>query len=304
MFAEKLWLQKVLKCKYVFTALIIIAIFMVYSGPVSASTPSQVTLNAPSNGATNIPTAPTLTWYSASGATWYQVQISRNSTFSDLILDQSTTSTSLLVRSPLLSGGTTSSWLDLDRNTTYWWRVRGMSSSGIYGPWSSTRYFTTKQRRVWSPVLHYVDIGRDYYHFQGRWDSDAVNFYIREQRYVTSLLRYRIWWEAEVRFINPTNYHGQIYSGSSNTFTNMPSHNFEFGTDEMGHQTRRPDQLLAGTVYYADRSLTRSPNQPSTFRVEIESEITDWTPPAGSARAHWDIRGQLDAPTSHSWTIN
>lgn len=294
------------KCKNLVTALLFLAIFMVYTGSVSASTPSQVTLNAPSNGATSVSTAPTLTWYSASGATWYQVQISSNSTFSNIILDQSTTSTSLLVKSPFLSSGTTSSLLDLQKNTTYYWRVRGMSSGGVYGPWSSTRYFTTKQRRVWSPVVHYVDIGRDYYHFQGRWDSEAINLFTREQSYglYGGLLRYRIWWESEVRFIDPTNYHGQIYSGSSNTFTNMPSHNFEFSTDEMGHQTRRPDQLIANTVYYGDRSLTRSPNQPSVFKVMIESELTDWNPPAGSPRAHWDERGQIDAPISRQWTIN
>jgi len=95
-----------------------------------ATLPSQVSLNSPIDQETEVPSSTTLTWNTAANATTYQVQVSKNSSFTNLIVNQ----TGLTGTSYNLTG--------LDAATTYYWRVRGNNSFGD-GPWSVTRSFTT-----------------------------------------------------------------------------------------------------------------------------------------------------------------
>jgi len=96
---------------------------------ISAGAPT-VTLVSPSNGASGVSTSPTLNWSQAAGATSYDVQVSTNPNFSNLVVNTSTTSNSYNV-TPALAG-----------NTTYWWRVRATNNCGT-GTYTSSWSFTT-----------------------------------------------------------------------------------------------------------------------------------------------------------------
>jgi hypothetical protein len=88
------------------------------------------TLVSPNNGATGVPTSPTLSWNSVSGATNYTVQLANNNSFSSPIVNQNTSSSSLVV-SPALAG-----------STVYYWRVLA-SNTNTTSPWSGINNFTT-----------------------------------------------------------------------------------------------------------------------------------------------------------------
>lgn len=92
--------------------------------------PEAPTLASPSNGATGVSTNSTLSWNSSSRAASYRLQVSTNSGFSPLVVDQSgITSTSYGV-----SG--------LTNNIIYYWRVSATNSGGT-SSYSSTWSFTT-----------------------------------------------------------------------------------------------------------------------------------------------------------------
>jgi len=92
--------------------------------------PSAPNLVVPPDGATGISTNPTLVWEQSTGASSYQLQVSTESSFSSIVLDQSgITSTSYTVT-------------DLAGNTTYYWRVNAANQGGN-GQWSAVKSFTT-----------------------------------------------------------------------------------------------------------------------------------------------------------------
>ncbi len=97
-----------------------------YASPVAAA-PSLV---SPADNAANIPAPPTLVWNSALTATGYRLQVSSNSSFTALVVDDSTiTDTTKQV------GGLTS-------QSTYYWRVRTLSVAGG-SAFSASRSFST-----------------------------------------------------------------------------------------------------------------------------------------------------------------
>ena len=87
------------------------------------------TLVSPADGATNISrTNAVLTWTSVAGATNYRLQVSTSSTFSALVFDNATlTSTSIS-----LSG--------LGSRVTYFWRVSASNTAGS-SVFSASRQF-------------------------------------------------------------------------------------------------------------------------------------------------------------------
>ncbi|HKJ67021.1 MAG TPA: glycosyl hydrolase family 18 protein [bacterium] len=88
-----------------------------------------VALLSPVNGSLRQSLSPALHWRSVPNALEYQCQISGESDFT-LIMKDTTLADSTYTTS------------DLERNTTYYWRVRATNSSD-HGPWSEVRYFTT-----------------------------------------------------------------------------------------------------------------------------------------------------------------
>ena len=98
--------------------------------PPPGGAPSVPALLSPSDGADHVSRTPTLSWSAASGATTYRVQVSSNSSFSAIVFDNgSITSTSVTL--PLLGS-----------RTRYWWHVRAQNSAGASG-YSGTRSFRT-----------------------------------------------------------------------------------------------------------------------------------------------------------------
>ncbi|MDI6766107.1 MAG: T9SS type A sorting domain-containing protein [Bacteroidota bacterium] len=95
-------------------------------------TPSTPTLASPNNNATCIPNSITLSWNRADRCpTSYHLQVATNSAFSAIFYENSSiTGISQTVNS-------------LSNNTTYYWRVRAINSTGNSN-WSSTYSFQTK----------------------------------------------------------------------------------------------------------------------------------------------------------------
>ncbi|MEE4331612.1 MAG: S8 family serine peptidase, partial [Wenzhouxiangella sp.] len=92
-------------------------------------------LVAPADGVTDLVLDPAFTWQAVSGATGYRFQLARDEGFSDLLTDQTTDQTGLMPD------------LDLDLQTTYFWRVGALNSCGD-SLWSETFSFTTRLEPV------------------------------------------------------------------------------------------------------------------------------------------------------------
>ena len=94
--------------------------------------PLERTLLAlPGNGSKNRGLTPQLVWNDVNGANSYQVQLSRDFTHTENVLNETVSGTSLTVSS------------ELDYTTLYFWRVRATGPSGT-SSWSSTYRFTTQ----------------------------------------------------------------------------------------------------------------------------------------------------------------
>jgi len=91
--------------------------------------PSKATLTTPRNNATQIPPSLTLSWDTLDDASSYIVQVSTNG-FSTYIVNETTS--------------ITSHDIEVNTNTTYQWRVRGVNSGGN-GSWSDVWSFTTRE---------------------------------------------------------------------------------------------------------------------------------------------------------------
>lgn len=81
------------------------------------------TLISPANGANVGTLTPTLSWSAVAGADAYQVQVSSNAAFSNIV-----------VNLPSVAGTTTS--VSLPDEGSYWWRVRAKAGADT-GPWSA-----------------------------------------------------------------------------------------------------------------------------------------------------------------------
>jgi hypothetical protein len=94
---------------------------------INTNAPAQVILTSPESGSLLEYPTPHLDWEDASGAISYQVQISTDSTFQELLQEVNTTNDDFIAS--LLSNG------------TYYWRVRARNEKGNMGSWSSTWSF-------------------------------------------------------------------------------------------------------------------------------------------------------------------
>jgi hypothetical protein len=94
------------------------------------SVPATPILTSPANQATGVSTNPTLGWNSTTGAETYQAQVSTSQNFSTITFNQSGIT------------GTSVSASGLSSNTTYYWRVRAVNTTGN-SAWSTVWSFTT-----------------------------------------------------------------------------------------------------------------------------------------------------------------
>jgi len=94
------------------------------------SNPTVPLLFNPQNNSINIPTTTTLQWYKLQNATSYRLQISKDSVFSQIVLNDSTLTDS------------SKTIIGLDTLTKYYWRVNGKNIGGVSN-WSSIWNFTT-----------------------------------------------------------------------------------------------------------------------------------------------------------------
>jgi len=162
-------------------------------------------------------------------------------------------------------------------------------------------------RQVWSPFDHTIVALRDTYRFGGIWDQRAINWLKENQRRVASPDSWRLWWESETRAPEP---HRQRMVGPDGIFTpyfyrsvvvnsittnSFPVHRLEAAGDEISHQTRRPDLLVANRLYTA--AVLMNPGNIANFAVTFESELTDWSIPGAIP----DVLGWGWIPGSHHW---
>jgi hypothetical protein len=85
---------------------------------------------SPDIGATNVSTTPIYQWTEYTGAINYELQVSRFSDFS--VLEYTTNVTGLFYKADK----------GLVNNTTFYWRVRGVTGPGTAGPWASGVFVT------------------------------------------------------------------------------------------------------------------------------------------------------------------
>jgi uncharacterized repeat protein (TIGR02543 family) len=103
----------------------------IYSFTTIPEIPGAVTITLPINNAANVSVTPTLTWTAGTGgaADIYMVKVSTSSTFSSLVVNDSTVTTTYTLSTTLTN------------STVYYWEVAGKNSTGT-GVFVSS-YFTT-----------------------------------------------------------------------------------------------------------------------------------------------------------------
>jgi hypothetical protein len=109
--------------------------------------PPAPNLISPTNGQTNVSVTPNLDWSDVSGASLYTVQVSLNSGFTAIVVNEDVTVSNYSVPSGILSG-----------QTTYYWRVSASNIGGT-GPWSTVWSFTTMLAPPAAPILVYPSNG-------------------------------------------------------------------------------------------------------------------------------------------------
>ncbi|WP_194977130.1 PKD domain-containing protein, partial [Aquiflexum lacus] len=100
--------------------------------------PDVPVLLSPANGSTEVDRIVNITWQSDSNADAYQVQVSTDSDFGNIIIDES----------GIVENGYTTP--ELGANTTYYWRVLASNTAGD-SDWSGVWSFTTEEEVVVNP---------------------------------------------------------------------------------------------------------------------------------------------------------
>lgn len=90
----------------------------------------STSLQTPTNGQTDVALAPTFTWATATNALSYEIQVATDNTFTSIVEDETSTTNSHTTVNTL------------SPSTTYYWRVRALSSCGD-GSYSTTFSFVT-----------------------------------------------------------------------------------------------------------------------------------------------------------------
>jgi hypothetical protein len=97
----------------------------------SVVTAPSIADGSPAPGATDVSLRPTFSWGALGGVDYYELEVATDANFSDVVIGEETEGTAYTPDS------------DLEKNTTYFWRVRGCTDDGECSDWSSTGVFTT-----------------------------------------------------------------------------------------------------------------------------------------------------------------
>lgn len=103
-----------------------------FGGLLAELTPTRLSppaLLSPANEAVNVPVNPTFEWTASGRATSFQINVSKNSSFDNLMVDERVSQTTFVES-------------NLEFGTRYFWRIRGFSSTDT-SDWSTIRRFTT-----------------------------------------------------------------------------------------------------------------------------------------------------------------
>ncbi len=115
------------------------------------SVPAQINLVSPESEATEVSTSPIFFWEAEDQATSYEIQVSTDETFTVIAATES----GIEEASVQITG--------IDANTSYFWRVRGVNTTGN-GPWSVIQFFSTSAiatPNLVSPANKSVNIALD-----------------------------------------------------------------------------------------------------------------------------------------------
>ncbi|MBI3159429.1 MAG: hypothetical protein HYZ26_07510, partial [Chloroflexi bacterium] len=93
----------------------------------------------------------------------YQIQVARDSGFTDLVHDEQVAGATSSAFTPLA---------DLESNRTYYWRVRAFNASGQYSAWSATGIFRTA---MLAPVQRLPEMNATLTTIRPTFDWDAVS---------------------------------------------------------------------------------------------------------------------------------
>jgi hypothetical protein len=135
---------------------------------ITGSEPVKSLLVSPVNGSENITLKPDLTWHPSAEATAYKLQVSSAANFNTIIKEYvGISTTSQLIEHGLIS------------NTTYYWRVQALNSSGE-GEWSDVWKFTTQ------PIVTAVSPDYDTGNFKVYPNPSIRNFNLKVPNYLSS----------------------------------------------------------------------------------------------------------------------
>lgn len=278
------------------------------------------TLSFPANAATGVPQTANLRWRKIFGATNYHIQISKNSTFTDLEIEFDETDT-------------TTTTVPLDKCLDYYWRVQA-STPYETSPYSSSRMFTVVDEIPTAPLLlgppdsAVVPNDRPLLSWDGdsctrsftvqiAWDADFTN--IIESQTIPGLTfqpqplegQESYYWR--VQGINGQNVPG----GYSDTLM------FTTGT----FPPRPPMLLLPGNTVIIPDTFTllqwnKPPNKPTSYTVDVDtapsfntsrarsfSNVSDTVMPLDllmyCTKFYWRVRGSNTAgPGNYSATFS
>lgn len=128
---------------------------------VATAPPTAPTLTSPANGATDVGSRPTFTWQAVAQASSYLVEVATDAAFSTIVTSGTVSNTSFTPS------------IDLDSNTTYYWRVRVTNGCGSV---ASTRSFTTSVLPGFCAVgtIPQLALNEDFSAGVGAWTSSGT----------------------------------------------------------------------------------------------------------------------------------